>query len=103
MQTTQSPVLEMARFRLAAPASTPDFLAASAAVHGFLRDQPGFVRRSLVQEGEVFSDLVEWRSLEAAVAAAQAFMTHPVTQPLMAMIDPESLQLSHQSILLVQD
>jgi hypothetical protein len=94
------PVLEVVTFRLAATATEAAFLTAAEATAAPLRRQPGFVARSLTRgEDGTWTDLVTWTSLSAAHAAAQAMMADPAFGPFVALIDPASMQMRHDTIL----
>lgn len=103
MQKTESPILEIARFRLADGVTEAQFIEASDGMNEFLRAQAGFIRRRMVQEETLFTDMVEWESKSHAEAAFQAFFTHPKTVPVIGMIAQDSLQMAHLPILTPQD
>jgi hypothetical protein len=59
---------------LVKPASLPSLGALSLAMNAFLASRPGYLRRTMHQDLKLtnkFMDIVEWRSLEDALAAAQ--------------------------------
>ncbi|QYK40217.1 MAG: hypothetical protein KF887_12310 [Paracoccaceae bacterium] len=93
------PVIEVVSFRLVAGTPEADFLAAAAATEPPLRTAPGFVARRLVRaEGGVWTDLVEWSSLGAAQAGAQAMTAEPAFGAFVALIDMDSLTMRHDAL-----
>ncbi len=98
------PVLEVVTFRLVAGPTQDQFLAAAHATDSPLRRQPGFLSRRLtLAEDGTWTDLVTWASLPQAKAAATAMMAEPAFQPFMAMIDMDTVQMRHDSILWQMD
>lgn len=93
------PVIEIVSFRVLDGTSQRDFLAAAAGTDAALRLQPGFVSRKLLQSPDgTWIDLVEWKDLPKAQAAAQAMMEEPSFRPFMAMIDPATVKMSHSAL-----
>lgn len=97
---TATPVLEIVTFRLVEGTDGAAFLDAARGTEAMLRDRGALVRRFLtVDEDGLWTDVVEWTSRDAALAAAEAVMAEPSFQPFMAMIDPDSVAIRHASIL----
>lgn len=95
------PVMENVSFRLAPGTKPDDFLSAARAIQSWLLTQPGFVSRRLTQGTDgTWTDLVEWRSLAQATAAGEAIMALPEAQPMMRSIDPASVALRHDRLVL---
>lgn len=78
---------------------------ADAVRRGFAPSHPvvaacaGFLGRDLLppsEEGAPWLDVVRWRSLEDALAAAKAFETHEAVASIMAVVDPASLRMEHR-------
>lgn len=93
------PVMEVVRFRLAAGIEEAAFLDAARATEAPLARQPGFVSRRLVLgDGGLWTDLVEWQSLAAAQAGAEAMMADPAFAPFVAAIDHASIVMQHPAI-----
>lgn len=90
--------LEIAEFNTVAGAAEDAVLAAAREAGIFLARQPGFLGRRLARraEGE-WIDVVEWASLDAATAAAQAFYTAPEAAAFMGVIATVS-RMSHASV-----
>ena len=99
-----APCVEVVTFRLVPGADAADFLNAARATEIPLRDQPGFLRRRLVQGADgQWTDWVEWRDVAAATAAAEAMMAAPAFGPFMALIDPESVVMRHDALTFAMD
>lgn len=97
---TQKPVLEIVTFRLASGTGTAAFLEAARGTEDILRERGALVRRFLTVDADgLWTDVVEWTSHDAALAAAESLMSETAFQPFMAMIDPESVSMRHASIL----
>ncbi|QMU59988.1 MAG: hypothetical protein GKR98_05965 [Boseongicola sp.] len=95
-----TPVLELVQFRLNAGTEDDDFIEAARGTEAMLRAGGALIRRFLTKDSEgTWSDVIEWTSMEAALSAAEAVMQEPDFQPLMQMIDPETVNLSHAPIL----
>ena len=43
--------------------------------------------------------MIEWASMDEALAAAEAVMQHPDFAPFGSMIDPDTVELRHAPIL----
>ena len=97
---TATPVLEIVTFRLMPGTDTAAFLDAARGTEAALRDRGALTRRFLtVDAGGLWTDVVEWTSHDAALAAAEAVMSEPSFHPFMMMIDPDSVAMRHASIL----
>jgi hypothetical protein len=91
--------LETVTFRLRPGVDPAAFLAAAAATAGPVSRQPGFRDRRLVRGDDGrWTDLVAWSDLTAARAAAQAIMAEPAFGPFVALIDPEGMEMRHDTI-----
>jgi hypothetical protein len=94
------PVLEVVSFHLTPGTTDAAFIIAARATEGPLRRQPGFLSRQLTRsENGTWTDHVTWASLPQAMSAASAMMEDPAFGPFMALIDPASLQMRHDTIL----
>lgn len=95
---------EIVTFRLTAGSTAQAFLHAARATEPLLRAQPGFLRRRLTCDADgLWTDLVEWRDLAAAHAAAEAVMRSPAFAPFMALIDGPTVTMRHATIALAMD
>ncbi len=90
-------VLELVVFKLNPGAGREQLLATSEGVSRWAEQQPGFVSRELTYdaEGDRWVDVVWWRSLADAKAAAEAAMDSPACSPMFALIDMESTLMLH--------
>jgi hypothetical protein len=90
-------VLELVVFQLSEGASREQLLGTVDAVSAWIAEQPGFVERELLHdaEGGRWIDLVWWRSMEDAGAAAALAMTSESCAPMFALIDMESMLMVH--------
>lgn len=89
-------VLEIVEFQLMPGVSPEDFRARTSATMPFLCGRDGFLRRTmgLTAEGR-WVDVVEWSSLDAALAAAGAAMQAEAVQPFLSAIDMNSAKMQH--------
>ena len=93
------PVLEMVSFHLTPGTDPAAFLGHAKATEPLLRRQPGYVSRKLVQTSEgVWTDIVEWASLDAATAAAQVVLSDPSFAPFIAAIDMATVSMAHPAL-----
>jgi hypothetical protein len=90
-------VLELVVFRLRDGVSREDFLGTVDAVSRWIGAQPGFVSRELShdEEGDRWIEVVWWRTLADARAAAERAMTSESCAPMFALIDMESALMAH--------
>jgi hypothetical protein len=90
------PVTELVTFRLLPGTDAAEFLTAVRRAETPLLAQPGFLRRSLSQDGAgVWTDHLEWADLASAKAAARAMMKLPEFRTFMAFIDPSGMVMRH--------
>ena len=97
MATDDAKVLELVVFNLRAGASRKELLGTVDAVSSWIAEQPGFVSRSLVEDhdGGRWIDVVWWRSMEEAQAAAGRAMSSESCAPMFGLIDMESTLMVH--------
>ncbi|HEX8121914.1 MAG TPA: hypothetical protein VF549_11685 [Solirubrobacteraceae bacterium] len=90
-------VLELVLFNLQPGASREQLLATVDAVTAWIAEQPGFVSRSLAEDRDAgrWIDVVWWRSMDEAQAAAQRAMTSESCAPMFALIDMDSTLMVH--------
>ena len=94
-----APVLEIVTFRLAGGTDPKTFLKAAAGTEAVLRDQGALIRRILTVDADgLWTDVVEWTSMEEALAAAETVTQHPDFAPFGAMIDGASVNMRHAHI-----
>lgn len=100
-QTARTDVsaLEMVEFRSQEGISADEMLDKASRLHGVLADMDGFIERYLAQGDDgMWVDLVYWRDLASARAAADAVMKIPAAQEFFALIDQESMRFVHLEI-----
>ncbi|SCE70968.1 hypothetical protein [Micromonospora mirobrigensis] len=83
-----SEALEMTTFRLVPGLTGADFLDANAAINDYLRRQPGFRWRRIVQDDDgTITDIVAWDSVAQGRRSASGIMTEMADSPVHATID----------------
>ena len=89
--------LELVVFKLKDGTSREAFLATVGAVSDWAATQPGFVSRDLSYDasGDRWIDVVYWRSLAAAEAAAAVAESSPSCAGMFELIDLESMLMIH--------
>jgi predicted enzyme related to lactoylglutathione lyase len=94
--TVEPPVLELVHFRVKPGVRDEQVLAASAETQTWLEKVPGYLAREVSknEEGQ-WIDLVHWRTLADAQAAAQLIMQEPCAANFMALLDPEQMTMVH--------
>jgi hypothetical protein len=99
-----APVAEIVTFRLAPGTTDPAFLDAARATGQLLAAEPGFLSRRLSRGADgTWTDHVTWASLTDAESAATRIMAAPEAQPFLAAIDPASIALRHEPILMTME
>lgn len=92
-------IVEVVTFKLADNVSEDQFLETARAVNSMLDKTEGFVRRHLsVAEDGVWTDHIEWRSLEQAKAASESLMQFEAAGPFLAAIDEGTAKMAHNSL-----
>ena len=93
-------VLELVVFTLRTGASREQLLGTVDAVSKWIAEQPGFVSRTLVEDREDgrWIDVVWWRSMEEARAAAERAMGSESCAPMFGLIDMESTLMLHGTL-----
>jgi hypothetical protein len=90
-------VLELVVFKLSDGATREDLLATVDAVSEWAKSQPGFISRELSYDAESnrWIDVVWWRTMGDARAAAELALTSESCTPMFALIDEESTLMVH--------
>jgi hypothetical protein len=102
--TNAQPVTEIVTFRLAPGVTEAAFLAAARGTEAFVAAAPGFVSRRLSRGGDgTWTDHVEWASMPQAMAASEALMADPAALPFLQAIDPASIAMRHETLVLRMD
>jgi antibiotic biosynthesis monooxygenase (ABM) superfamily enzyme len=97
MESPAGKVLELVVFRLVEGASREQLLGTVDAVSAWIAERPGFIARELVHDadGDRWVDVVWWRTMDDAKAAAELAMTSDSCAPMFALIDMESTLMIH--------
>ncbi|TGT78288.1 hypothetical protein EN802_01195 [bacterium M00.F.Ca.ET.159.01.1.1] len=92
--------LEIVTFRLK-PGTEAGFVASNGLVSDWLARQPGFLSRHLGRrEDGTWVDIVRWRSMEQARAAADRIMAEIGDSEALQAIEPASVGMNHAEIAL---
>jgi hypothetical protein len=98
---SQDAVAEIVTFRLVEGSNDTTFREAADAMTPFLKSTGAVVTRRLSKGSDgVWTDHITWTSHHAALTSAEAMMAHPDAAPFLSMIDPGSVQMRHEPILL---
>ena len=101
---TAGPVAEIVTFRLAAGVGDATFLEAARATGPLLAAEPGFLSRRLSKGDDgAWTDHVAWTSLAEAQAAAARVMKAPAAAPFLMAIDPASIVMRHERVLVTME
>ncbi len=93
-------VAEIVTFSLANGTTAEEFVKLSQASEAFVRSAPGFAHRQLSQgEDGRWTDYVVWTDMNAAQDAAAQFMQQDCAAAMMAVINPDSVQMRHETVL----
>ncbi len=89
-------VTEVVIFKLNNDADRTQFLAAAQATFDVLAGYEGYISRQLSESAEgVWVDVVYWRDLPSALAAADVLMSDPIGQHFGSFIDFASTIMHH--------
>ena len=90
-------ILELVVFTLKDGVTRDQLLGTVDAVSDWAKGQPGFLSRDLsyAPAEHRWIEVVWWRSLADAEAAAEAALSSPSCAPMFALIDMESAQMLH--------
>ena len=95
-----SETLEIVTFRLK-PGTEAGFVANNGVMTDWLARQPGFLSRHLGRrEDGSWVDVVRWRSLDQAQAAADRIMAEIGDSDALQAIEPASVAMSHAEVAL---
>lgn len=91
--------LKMVSFTLKPGTDNAQWLASAAEVETFLRQQPGFLYRSLSQDEQgLWYDVLYWQDMEAALASGEAFMASSQGQQMCQFIELETVKKHHMPV-----
>jgi hypothetical protein len=90
-------VVELVVFGLKDGVTRDQFLATVGAASAWVKAQPGFVSEDLTYAAaeDRWIEIVQWRTLKEAEAAAQAAETDPACVPMFGLIDMENMLFLH--------
>jgi hypothetical protein len=90
-------VLELVVFKLKDGVSRDELLATVDDVSAWIARQPGFISRELSHDaaGDRWIEVIWWKTLEDAHAAAELATTSASCAPMFALIDMESALMAH--------
>lgn len=98
------PVAEIVTFRLVDGTDPASFIAAADGMGPFLRSTGAMIKRTLSSDDSgLWTDHITWVSLDAAKSAAREMFARPEAQPVMSMIDHDSIDMRHAPIQLQQE
>ena len=97
MASPPAKVLELVVFGLKDGVSAEQLLGTVDPVSAWIASQPGFVSRELVHDAAAdrWIDVVWWRTMDDANAAAELAMTSESCAPMFALIDMQSTLMLH--------
>jgi hypothetical protein len=97
MASRTAKVVELVVFKLKNGVTHEQLLATNDGVSGWAQLQSGFISRELSYdaEGDRWVDIVWWKSIEHAQAAAAAAMTSASCAPMFALIDMDWTLMLH--------
>jgi hypothetical protein len=103
-ETMSGNVIEIVNFKLAKGVTPDQFLADASTSNTFLKTQKGFISRKLIlnKDGE-YTDIAVWSSIEDAQNAMDASMKDQSIASFINAIDPTSMKIEHQSVILSSD
>ena len=93
-------VMNLYFFKLANGISDRQFIEASQQAESFIKEQPGFLYRSISRQNnsDLWVDTGYWESNEAYQKVHRAFMEEPRCQGFMAAIDQDTLEVRHTEL-----
>lgn len=93
-------VMNLYFFKLADGVSDQQFVEASQQAESFIKEQPGFLYRSVSRQNnsDLWIDTGYWENAETYQKVHQAFMEEPRCQSFMALINQETLEVRHTQI-----
>jgi heme-degrading monooxygenase HmoA len=85
-------VLELVVYKVKEGTSREEFLTMSSTVSEWIRTQPGFISRDLLYaaDQDMWVDVIYWKTLAEAHAAAAAAESHEDCRPFFNLIDMEN-------------
>jgi hypothetical protein len=101
--TESTLIAEIVTFRTVGSAPDDTVVRAAGALAPFLAGCDGFVSRALSRDkGGTWTDHVLWTRLDLAEAAAGRMMHEPAAAAFLALIDMETVRMTHAPVLVAQ-
>lgn len=95
-----SHVVELVSFRLKKEVSEEHFLEASDKFSsGFLSLQKGYLSRQLIKKDDIWSDLIQWETMEDAMNAVKAIEQSTAAVPYCDCIDESTCTMQHMTVI----
>lgn len=92
-------VVEFVTFKLNEGVSEQQLLATSDEFNeSFLSLQKGYISRKLIRDGNIWSDIVLWETMEDAMSAVKACENNPAVGSYFKCIEESSCTMRHFSI-----
>ena len=88
-------ILEFVEFSLKPDSNKTDFLNSSYEMMIELRNQPGFIKRELLNQGKKWIDIIHWNSLNDVKRAAIKVLSLPRCNKFFDFIDEKSIKSEH--------
>ncbi len=99
MKNGETRVMEIVSFRLNEGVDAEEFRQAAKAIDSLLHGRGTATARTLVVDDDgLWTDIVEWSTMEEAKSAAEELVKDPLFAPLGAMIDGASVQMRHAPV-----
>jgi hypothetical protein len=97
VEAASGKVLELVVFKLRDGVTRDQLLGTADAVSAWAAEQPGFISRELSYdaEGDRWIDVIWWRTLQDAHAAAERALSSDRCAPMFSLIDEESTLMVH--------
>lgn len=92
-------IIETVTFKLNDGVEHADFVKAAQDFNAFVLSRQGFIARRLsCGEDGTWIEHIEWETMDAAQAAAEAIGTDPANQPFLSAIDGPSAKMFHTEL-----
>ncbi len=99
MRNGETRVMEIVSFRLNDGVDAEEFRKAAEAIDTLLQGRGTATARTLVVDDDgLWTDIVEWSTMEEAKSAAEELVKDPLFGPFGAMIDGASVQMRHAPV-----
>ncbi|MFT2109729.1 hypothetical protein [Marinomonas sp. 2405UD68-3] len=93
-------IVEQVQYRLKQDASEKDLIASSNNLNLWVKEQKGFLYRSLAKSAEgVWIDIIYWQDMKCALDASKAFGSTTEGQAMMEFIDGSTVIMQHLEVM----